>query len=172
MKLSSINNSVSFCATINENTRNIIKRYDRHCPEKFEEKFDKAIKESPLKDFGGNETTISVGVYSNSNSWGETSRIPAPVINTTINGKEISATLPGYGHDIEIEDEDDIIRHLQLKKYAQFDFFHILNNVNLDKIKTLLAQEYIKQSAQEMIENATSDTFDKINSGEIKFPNI
>ena len=44
--------------------------------------------------------------------------------------------------------------------------------VCLDKVKTLLAQEYIRQSAQEMIDNSTSETFDKLKNGEVKFPLI
>ena len=169
MKLSQIKPSVSFCAKLNENTRSIIKRLERNSSEKLEQTLDKAIEKSPLKDFGGEETTISIGFYSTSDFWGEVSTVPAPVINTKLNDKEVSVTLPSYGQDVDMNEEEDIIRHLQAKKYAQYDFCNVLTNTKIDKIKTLLAQEYIRQSANEMIDNSTSETFEKIKNGDINF---
>lgn len=175
MNISPIKVQVSFSAGMNDGTREIIRKLSKNNPQQadFEQRFDEAIENSVLKDFGDDNTTVSVGIYRASDGW-ESMNHAAAVVNSEINGKKLSVALPSDGHAYYGKHEEGIIGKLMDSSepfYAE-RFIRGINRISARELKTLFAKEYIRQCSSELLKNANSETYDKFMSGEISFPEV
>lgn len=171
MLISRSNSQVGFCAKLNDNTRKLIKEADKHYKSKLEKKFDKAINASALKNFGGDDTTISLGIYRSSDGW-ESTDFYAPVVNTKIQGMDVSVALPSFGHPNFSRQESTIVNNLAYYSHYQDSVLRSIQNADISDLKQMLAQKYIQQYSQQMKEQATAETYDNLVSEKIKFPQI
>ena len=171
MLISRSNSQVNFCAKLNNNTRKLIKDADKHYKSKLEKKFDKAIDSSALKNFGGDDTTISLGIYRSSDGW-ESTDFYAPIVNTKIQGMDVSVALPSYGHPNFSRQESTIVDNLAYYSHYQDSVLRSIQNADISYLKQMLAQKYIQQYSQQMQKDATAATYDSLVSGKIKFPQI
>ena len=159
MFISRSNTQANFCAKLNDNTRKLIKEADKKHKSKLEKEFDKAINSSALKNFGGDETTISLGIYRHSDGW-ESTDFFAPVVNTKIQGMNVSVALPTCGHPNFSREEARIVDSIARYNHYQNSVLNAIQDADISTLKQMLAKKYIQQYSQQMQRNATAATYD------------
>ena len=169
MNIYPVYSKVSFSARLNDSTRKEIQANAKMSPklEGFDERLDNAIKNSPLNDFENDNTTISLG--SNRGTF------VAGQINTRINDRDIKIAIPNYGLCVYPDNTDEsAIFQLGFVNadILQKQLIESIKNVDINEIKTLLAQEYLRQCFDEMIDSTTAQTYDKIMNGKFELPEV
>ncbi len=161
MRVYSCSTKTSFSAKLNENTRTLIKDFDRFHKHNLEGQIDKAIKDSPLHQFCGDKATISFVETEN----------PfcniAPVVSVELNGIPVSHVLKGHSEICAEQNEDNLFEKMNRRPYRYMNtIISRLNSETISQIKKYLAFDYVQKMGFGFeLDNVDENTFDSIFQG-------
>ena len=141
MRVNSCNIKTPFGAKLNENTRTLIRDFDKYNGNNLEGRIDAAIKNSPIGDFYGDKALISFVETQNPHC------NISPVISIEINGITASHTLKGDSEICEDQDEEFLIEKMNRRPYRYMNtIVNRLNSESISQIKKYLAIDYLHKA--------------------------
>ena len=95
-----------------------------------------------MKDFGGDNTTISLGTYSFSDGFQDYT-ILSPLINTQIADKNISVPIPKSGVECNETIEDGAVAYLYSKPNALQLLVKTIKHQDISRVKELVVKKFV-----------------------------
>ena len=150
MRINSYNIKTPFGAKLNENTRTLIREFDKYNGNNLEGQIDSAIKNSPIGDFYGDKALISFVETENPHC------NIAPVISMEVNGITASYTLKGTSEICKDQDEEFLIEKMNRRPHRYMNtIINRLNSETTKEIKKQLISDYMKKAG---ITDSTTST--------------
>lgn len=161
MRVNSCNIKTPFGAKLNENTRTLIRDFDKYNGNNLEGRIDAAIKNSPIGDFYGDKALISFVETQNPHC------NISPVISIELNGIPVSHVLKGHSEICAEQNEDNLFEKMNRRPYRYMNtIISRLNSETISQIKKYLAFDYVqKMGFDSELDNVDENTFDSIFQG-------